>query len=46
MIQLHKGYSIPASARIIKKLTQQYVGPFLILEKVGCLAYRSEVPKD
>lgn len=46
MLRLHKGYSILTSAGITKKLTQQYVGPFLILKKVGRLAYRLEVPRD
>lgn len=31
MLWLHKGYSIPAIAGIIKKLTQQYVGSFRIV---------------
>lgn len=37
MLQLHKRYSIPATVEITKKLIQQYVGPFHIVEKVGCL---------
>ena len=28
MLRLHKGYSIPSSAGVTKKLTQKYVGPF------------------
>ncbi len=35
MLRLHKGYSIPATAGVTKKLIQQYVGPFRIVEKVG-----------
>ena len=31
MLQLHKGYSIPATVGVTKKLTQQYVGPFRIV---------------
>ena len=46
LLRLHKGYSIPATAGVTKKLTQQYVGPFRIMEKVGCLAYRLDVPPD
>ena len=46
LLRLHKGYSIPATARVTKKLTQQYVGPFRIMEKVGRLAYRLDVPPD
>lgn len=40
MLRLHKGNSIPSTAGVTKKLIQQYVDPFLILEKVGCLAYK------
>lgn len=43
ILQLHKRYSILATARITKKLTQQYVGPFCTVQKVGCLAYRLDV---
>ena len=46
LLRLHKGYSIPATARVTKKLTQQYVGPFRIMEKVGRLAYRLDVPPN
>ena len=46
MLKLHKGYSIPSSVGVTKKLTQQYVGPFQIVERVGWLAYRLEVPSD
>ena len=46
LLRLHKRYSIPATARVTKKLTQQYVGPFRIMEKVGRLAYRLDIPPD
>ncbi len=46
MLKLHKSYSIPSSVGITKKLTQQYVGPFQIVEKVGCLAYRLDISSD
>lgn len=46
MLRLHKGYNITATAGVTKKLTQQYVGPFRIVEKVGRLAYRLDVPPD
>ena len=46
MLKLHKGYPIPSSVGIIKKLTQQYVGLFKIVEKIGQLAYKLEVPSD
>lgn len=46
MLKLHKGYSIPSSVEVTKKLTQQYVGPFLIIERVGCLASKLDIPSD
>ena len=46
MLRLHKGYSIPFSVRVTKKLTQQYVGPFRIVKKVGRLAYKLDIPSD
>lgn len=46
MLRLHKGYNIPATAGVTKKLTQQYVGPFRIVEKVGRLAYKLDVTPD
>lgn len=45
-LRLHKGYNIPANLGITKKLAQQYVGPFKVLERVGRLAYLLEVPED
>lgn len=46
MLQLHKRYNIPATARITKKLTQQYIVPFPIVEKVGCLTYKFDIPPN
>ena len=46
MLKLHKGYFIPFSAGVMKKFTQQYIGPFRIPEKVGRLAYKLDVPLD
>lgn len=46
ILKLHKGYSILSSVSITKKLTQQYIGPFQIVEKVGRLAYKLKVPSD
>lgn len=46
MLKLHKGYSILSSLGVTKKLTQQYVGPFQVLERVGCLAYKLDVPDN
>lgn len=44
LLRLHKGYKIPATAGIITKLTQQYVGPFRVVERIGRLAYRLSIP--
>lgn len=44
MLCLYKGYSIPSTWGVTKKLTQQYVGPFCISEKIGRLAYRLAIP--
>ena len=46
ILRLHKEYSIPATLGITKKLTQQYVGPFQIENKVGRLAYKLKIPPD
>ena len=43
-IRLHHGYDIPATAVLGPKLSQQYAGPFKILEKVGQLSYRLDLP--
>ena len=43
-IRLHKGYSLPY-AKVSKKLSQQYAGPFKVIERVGRLAYRLEIPE-
>jgi hypothetical protein len=40
LLRLHKGYNIPATKTLGKKLSDQYAGPFKILEKIGNLAYR------
>lgn len=46
MLKLYKNYSILLPVRVTKKLSQQYVGPFLILKKIGCLAYKLKVPNN
>ena len=46
MLKLHKGYSIHSSVGVTKKLTQQYVGPFRILEKIVRPAYKLEVSNE
>ena len=42
LLRLHHGYSIPSVPS--SKLDQQFVGPFKVLEKVGRLAYRLDIP--
>ena len=42
-IRLHKGYGIPDKT-ISHKLLQQDAGPFKIIERVGKLAYRLDLP--
>ena len=44
LIRLHRGYDIPSTAVLGPKLSQQFAGPFKILEKVGRLTYRLELP--
>ena len=35
--RLHRKYKVPG---LIKKIDQQFVGPFKVLKKIGRLAYR------
>ena len=44
LIKLHHGYNISAIEVLGKKLSQQYIGSFKVLEKVGNLAYRLKLP--
>ena len=41
-LRLHHGYSIPG---VNHKLSNQRIGPFKVLKKVGNLAYRLELPE-
>ena len=43
-LRLHDRYDIPATEITGKKYGQQAVGPFRVLERVGRLAYRLELP--
>jgi len=43
-VTLHKGYDIPDTKTLGPKLSRQRTGPFKILERVGRLAYRLELP--
>ena len=44
MLRLHKGYSIPDAERLGAKFGPQYAGPIKVLERIGNLAYRLEIP--
>ena len=44
MLRLHKGYKIPSTLGVTTKLTQQYLGPFKVVERFGKLAYKLAVP--
>lgn len=46
MFWLHRWYSILAMVGVTKKLTQEYVGSFLIKERIGRLAYKLDIPLD
>ena len=39
---LHRGYKIPGLEN--KKIGQQFVGPFRVIERIGKLAYRLDLP--
>lgn len=43
-IRLHRGYEIPITKVLGRKLSQQYVGPFKITDRIGRLAYRLDIP--
>ena len=42
-IKLHKEYNILLTTLLKKKLSQQYVGPFTVIEKVKRLAYKLNI---
>lgn len=46
MLRFYKNYSIPSLTGVIKKLTQQYVGPFQINKRVRFLVYRLKIRDD
>lgn len=43
-LRLHRGYNIPGLSERNVKIEQQFAGPFKIIERVGQLAYRLELP--
>lgn len=46
MLKLHKGSLILFFVGITKKLTQQYIGFFQIIERVGCLIYKLNISSN
>lgn len=44
MLRLHMNYSISFVKKVTKKPFQQYIGPFKIIEKVGQLVYKWDIP--
>lgn len=42
-LRLHRGYEVPG---VSKKIGQQFVGPFKVLERIGRLAYRIQLPSN
>ena len=43
-LRLYKNYNIPTNTIITKKLGQQYIEPFRVLQKIGHLTYRLDLP--
>ena len=43
-LNLHKGYKIPTTSVIDRKYSQQRAGPMRVVERVGRLAYRLDIP--
>lgn len=46
LLRLHKGYLILSTLAITKKLTQQYMGLFQVLERIERLVYQLNVPAN
>ncbi len=44
LLRLHHGYDIPANDALDKKIGQQFTGPFRVVERIGRLAYRLDIP--
>ncbi|KAI1006304.1 hypothetical protein K3495_g1917 [Podosphaera aphanis] len=43
-LRLHRGYNVPGLAGRNTKILQQYAGSFKVIERIGRLAYRIELP--
>ena len=44
LLRLHRGYDIPATKLTGRKYGLQFVGPFRVVERIGKLAYRLDIP--
>ena len=44
LLRIGRGYNIPVNDAISRKLGQQYAGLFTVVERVGRLAYRLQLP--
>ena len=42
-IRLHREYNISSTKRLDSKLSQQFVDPFRIVEKIDCLTYKLQI---
>ncbi|KAI0993049.1 hypothetical protein K3495_g15135 [Podosphaera aphanis] len=43
-LRLHRGYNVPGLKGRNTKIEQQFAGPFQVLERIGRLAYRIQLP--
>lgn len=43
-VKLHKGYALPTTKTVGPKFSQQYAGPYTVLQKIGRHAYRIDLP--
>ena len=43
-LRLHRGYNVPGLKDRNVKIEQQFAGPFRVLERIGRLAYRIDLP--
>ena len=46
LLRLHKGFKIPSTLEVTKRVTQHYLGPLQVLEHVGRLPYKLDIPED
>lgn len=44
LLRFHKGYTIFSTVGITRKLVQQFVEPFRVIEKIRRLAYKLRIP--